>query len=108
MVAAVDGRTYVRTNGWKTRSLYRAMPEAGKTKETSDCTLCEGLNRCHMQCTKICTSSCSETVMLLMYLCTEGFLKTLKCIRVIENSEYWTKPNDEILKKYHLSVNIVF
>ena len=32
VVANVDGRTYGRTNGWKTRSLYRAMPVAGATK----------------------------------------------------------------------------
>ena len=37
VVANVDGRTYRRTYGWtngrKTRSLYRAMPEAGATKK---------------------------------------------------------------------------
>ena len=32
VVAKVDGRTDVRTDIRKTRSLYRAMPEAGATK----------------------------------------------------------------------------
>ena len=31
-LANVDGRTYGRTNGRKTGSLYREIPEAGATK----------------------------------------------------------------------------
>ena len=61
-----------------------------------------------MQCANICTPSCSDTVILLMYSLHQVFLNTLKCIRVTENSEHWTKPSDEISKKCHLSVNIGF
>ena len=35
-VANVDGWTYGRTNGQKTGSIYRAMPEAGATKRRMD------------------------------------------------------------------------
>ena len=35
VVANVDRRTYEQTNGWKTRCLYCAIPEAGVTKTST-------------------------------------------------------------------------